>query len=151
MGSIGEVTPPEPARSLDRADSGTLATYKSWNRESAVLQLQWSKRPDGSWWLFANVAPEQLAGDGVFVIWRNGGGVKVSAVLYVGRGSLRNEFARCHRDPLFSSEGLYVTWATVHDMRMLDPIGSYLYHQLHPLWGEAVITPPIPVNLPLTA
>jgi hypothetical protein len=115
------------------------------------LELQWSKRPDASWWVFAEVAPGQLEGSGVFVIWRNGGSAKVSAVLYVGRGFLRDEFARCHRDPLFSSDGLRVTWAAVHDMRLLDPIGAYLYQQLRPIWGEAVLAAPTPVNLPLTA
>jgi hypothetical protein len=136
---------------LDPPASGSLANYKDWNREHAFVQLQWSKQPQGRWWLFADVAPAQLEGPGVFVIWRDGGGAKVSAVLYVGRGSLRDEFARCHRDPIFSSAGLYVTWATVHDMQMIDPIGAYLYQHLHPLWGEAVLAPPIPVNLPLTA
>lgn len=58
---------------------------------------------------------------------RNGSGVKVSAVLYVGRGSLRDEFARRRRDSIFRTEGLYVTWATVQDMQILDPIGAYLY------------------------
>jgi hypothetical protein len=85
------------------------------------------------------------------VIWRNGGEGRVSSVLYVGRGSLRDEFARCRRDPLFRTEGLYVTWANVHDRQMLDPIGAYLYQHLHPIWGEAVVAPPLPVNLPLTA
>src|SRR5688572_30799221 len=151
MGDIGVVTPPEAARSLDPAATGSLANSKNWKLEPAFVQLHWSKRPDGSWWRFADVAPQQLEGCGVFVIWRNGTAVKVSAVLYVGRGSLRDEFARCHRDSIFSAEGLYVTRAAVHDMRLIDPIGAYLYHQLRPLWGEAVLAPPIPVNLPLTA
>ncbi len=115
------------------------------------MHLEWSKRPDGTWWPFVEVGPGQLEGPGVFVIWRNGGATRVSAVLYVGRGYLRDEFARCHRDPIFSREGLYVTWASLHDMRMLDSVGAYLYHQLRPIWGEAVLAAPMPVNLPLTA
>ena len=145
------LTPPEPAPSLDQPGTGSLANYKEWNREPAFVQLQWLKRPDGTWWRFAEVAPTQLDGFGTFIIWRNGSGVNVSAVLYVGRGSLRDEFARCHRDPLFRAEGLYVTWATVQDMRTLDPIGAYLYQHLHPIWGEAVLATPLPVNVPLTA
>jgi hypothetical protein len=145
------ITPPEPARPLAPPGSGPLADCKDWSREPAFVQLPWSKRPDGSWWRFADVAPTQLDGPGVFVIWRNGGGAKVSAVMYVGRGSLRDEFARCHRDSIFRAEGLYVTWATVYDMRMLEPIGAYLYSQLCPIWGEAVLAPPMPVNLPLSA
>jgi hypothetical protein len=115
------------------------------------LQLQWSKRPDGSWWKFRDVAPAQLISHGVFVIWLNGSGVAVSSVLYVGRGSLHDEFARCHRDPIFRTEGLYVTWATVNEIRMLDPIAAYLYQRLRPMWGDAVYAPSMAVNLPLTA
>jgi hypothetical protein len=115
------------------------------------VQLQWSKRPDGDWYLFNDVELGQLDRHGVFVIWLNGSGVKVSAVLYVGRGDLKHEFARCRRDPLFRSTGLHVTWATVDDIRELDGIAAYLYHQLSPMWGEAVIAPSTPVNLPITA
>ena len=153
MGETGVETPPEPARSLDQPASGSLANYKNWNREPALLQLEWSKRPDGGWYLFSDVEPRQLDSSGVFVVWRNGSGVKVSSVLYVGRGSLRDEFARCHRDSLFHySRDLYVTWATIHDIRTLDAIGAYLYHQLRPMWGEVVRSvASLPVNLPITA
>jgi len=116
------------------------------------MQLQWARAADGGWWPFARVEPAHLDSYGVFVVWRNGDGDKVSVVLYIGRGSLRDEFARCHRDPLFRTEGLYVTWATVRDVRTLDPIAAYLYQHLHPLWGEAVpMASPLPVNVPLTA
>ena len=116
------------------------------------MQLQWCKASDGTWWQFDEVTPKQLDAYGVFVAWRNGSDVKVSTVLYVGRGSLRDEFARCRRDPLFRSEGVYVTWATVYDVRVLDSIAAYLYRELRPLWGEVVpLVPPLPVNLPLTA
>ena len=145
-------TPPEPARSLDRPVSGSLANYKNWNRESALPNLQWSKRTDNTWWLFSDVELGQLDGHGLFVVWLNGSGVEVSAVLYVGRGDLRYEFARCRRDPLFRTTGLYVTWAKLHDIRELDGIAAYLYHQLRPMWGEAVPSAqPVQVNLPVTA
>ena len=115
------------------------------------MQLEWSKTADGGWWAFDRVEPG-LDSHGVFVIWRNGGTQSVSAVLYVGRGLLRDEFARCRRDPLFRGEGLYVTWAPVADARMLDSVAAYLYRELRPLWGEVTpFVPPFPVNLPLTA
>lgn len=134
-----------------RAELGPFANYKNWNREPALLALEWSKRPDGSWWLFADVEPGQLRSHGVFVVWQNGNSTKPSSVFFVGRGSLRDEFARCHRDPIFRLRGLYVTWATVHDIRMLDSVAAYLYQKLAPMWGEAVFAPSMPVNLPVTA
>ena len=116
------------------------------------MQLQWSTAVDGSWWLFDHVEPARLDAYGVFVIWRSRGGENVSAVLHVGRGCLRDEFARCRRDPIFRAEGLYVTWAPVTDVQTLDGIAAYVYRELRPLWGEvAPLVPPLPVNLPLTA
>jgi hypothetical protein len=115
------------------------------------VQLQWSTTSDGNWWLFDHVMPAQLDGYGVFVIWRNGNGVKVSSVLYVGRGWLRDEFAKCRRDPIFHPDGLYVTWASVA-LPTLDGIAAYVYRELRPIWGEvAPLVRPLPVNLPLTA
>jgi hypothetical protein len=116
-----------------------------------LLELQWSKRLDGSWYPLAEVVPQQLSGEGVFVLWRNGSGAKVSVVLYVGRGFLRDEFARCLHDPLFHAQGIYMTWATVNDARILESVAAYLYQRLRPMWGEAVYAPATPVNLPLTA
>jgi hypothetical protein len=116
------------------------------------VELQWSKTLDGGWWHFARVEPWQLDGYGVFVVWRNGDAAKVPVAMYVGRGFLRDEFARTRRDPIFHMEGLYVTWASVPDMRMLDSIGAFLYRELRPIWGEVIaMVPPLPVNLPLTA
>jgi hypothetical protein len=116
------------------------------------VHLQWSKKGDGTWWHFDEVHPNELNSHGVFVCWRNGSGVKVSAVLYVGRGSLREEFAKCRRDPLFRSERVCVTWAPVPDASMLDAIAAYLYRELRPIWGEVPpVVPPIAVNLPLQA
>jgi hypothetical protein len=117
-----------------------------------LVSLQWSKRSDGTWWLFNDVELGQFEGQGVFVVWLNGTGVEVSAVLYVGRGDLKYEFARCRRDPLFRSTGLHVTWSRVADIHDLSGIGAYLYHQLLPMWGEAVHSAQtVPVNLPITA
>jgi hypothetical protein len=151
MGGIGERAPPEPAPPLDQPVSGCPATYKDWNREPTHPRLEWSKRPDAGWWLFADVGPGQLNSHGVFVVWQSGDGAKASSVLFVGRGSLRDEFARCNRDPIFRLERLYVTWATVNDARMLDSVAAYLYQRLQPLWGEAVFAPSTPVNLAFPA
>jgi hypothetical protein len=117
-----------------------------------MLQLDWYKSADGSWCRLDQVEPDMLHGYGVFIIWQNGNAAKASAVLYVGRGSLRGEFARCLRDPIFQDpHGLYVTWATVSDFKVLDEIGAYLYQRLHPTWGDVVLSStPQPVNLPIT-
>ena len=117
-----------------------------------MLTLDWHKRVDGSWCPFDDVELARLRGYGVFVLWKNGGAAKVSAVLYVGRGSLRDELARCRRDSLFhNGGGLYVTWSTV-DSHLLDPVAAYLYQQLRPIWGEVVpFVPPMVVNVPLSA
>jgi hypothetical protein len=118
----------------------------------ALLQLQWSKTDDGHWWPFERVEPFRLDSYGVFAIWRSGTSAEVSVVVYVGRGSLKDEFARCRREPVFRSAGLYVTWATVPDIRMLDSIASYVYRELRPVWGDVPpLVPPLAVNLPLTA
>jgi hypothetical protein len=135
---------------LGPAGVGLPCGLQKMESGTAFVELQWSKRPDGSWWRFADVEAAELSSTGVFVVWQNGSAAKVSSVLYVGRGFLRDQFVRCHRDPIFRLEGLYVTWAAVHDLRMLDSIASYLYQRLHPLWGEAVFAPSMAVNLPLT-
>ena len=125
--------------------------YKKWNRGFALLHLDWYKNVDGSWCRFDAVEAGLLKGTGTFVIWKNGNGDKVSAVLYVGRGSLRDEVLKCRRDPLFyRSEALYVTWTTV-DPPLLEPVAAYLYQNLRPIWGEVVPSvPPTPVNLPVS-
>ena len=117
-----------------------------------MVTLDWYKRADGRWCRFDDVEPGMLGGQGVFVIWKNGGASTVSAVLYVGRGSLRDEFVRCRRDPLYhNGAGLYVTWASVSSP-VLDAIAAYLYQRLRPIWGEVTpLVQPMPVNLPLTA
>jgi hypothetical protein len=117
------------------------------------MEVQWSKADDGRWWQWESVGPWDLDGHGVFVIWRTGSGVEISAVLYVGRGSLKDEFARCRRiSTLQNPDGLYVTWATIHDLRMVDAIAAYLHRELRPIWGEAVpVVPQVPINLPIRA
>ena len=118
-----------------------------------MLRLEWHKRADGAWFGLDDVDVGQLlSGYGLFVIWKNGNEAQVSTVLYVGRGSLRDELLRCRRDPAFRQGlGLYVTWTTA-SAEVLDPIAAYLYQQLRPLWGETVpLVAPLPVNLPLTA
>lgn len=118
-----------------------------------MLQLDWFKYADGSWCRLDVVELEPLPGYGVFVIWKNGSGANVSGVLYVGRGALRDGLAKCRRDAVFHHpDGLYVTWAAVSDLRLIDEIGAYLYQRLHPTWGDVVLSSsPLPVNLPISA
>jgi hypothetical protein len=116
------------------------------------LHLQWFKAPTGEWPALDAVDAEQLDEYGVFVIWRNGGAAKVSTVLYVGRGLLRQELARCQRDAVFrDARNLYVTWAKVDDLELIDSVAAYLYRKLRPLWGEIVLVPPQAVNAPWAA
>jgi hypothetical protein len=115
------------------------------------VQLQWFKAAGGDWPAFDQVDPEQLDQHGVFVIWRNGNAARMSAVLYVGRGSMRQELSRCQRDPVFrDGRDLCVTWAKVN-FETLDSVAAYLYQKLRPLWGEIVHVPPLAVNTPWAA
>lgn len=147
------ITPREPAQALQPPATDSLANYKNWNREPALLELDWYKKADGSWCRLDAVEREPLHGYGVFVIWKNGSGSKMSAVLYVGRGALQDGLERCRRDPIFHHpDGLYVTWASVSDLRMIDAIGAYLYQRLRPVWGDVVLSSTaLPVNLPIRA
>ena len=116
------------------------------------MQLQWFKASGGEWPAFDKVDPEQIDPYGVFVIWRNGTATKVSSVLYVGRGPIRQQLSRCQRDPVFrDSRDLRVTWAKVDDFETIDSVAAYLYQKLRPLWGEAVLVPPRAVNPPWAA
>jgi hypothetical protein len=102
------------------------------------LELHWYKHTAGHWCLLDDVDLKALeTGYGVFVIWRNGGAARVSAVLYVGRGRLQSELAECRRSPLFTSPRLRVTWAEVERPSDLDGIATYLY-QHSALWGRDV-------------
>ena len=62
----------------------------------------------------------------------------MSGVLYVGRGTLRQEIVDCRRHPVFKDSGLLVTWAKVDDTREMDSVAAYLYQRLRPIWGEVV-------------
>ena len=124
-------------------------------RIGGFLQLQWFKCAAGQWCRLGDVDLNDVDGFGVFVVWRGGDVGRASAVLYVGRGALKQEIAGCRRDPIMannSGDGLRLTWAKV-DPRDVDAVASYLYQQLRPLWGRVQHTPagPRPVNLPLTA
>jgi len=141
---------PVDARASAERPSSRLQNTKI---ESKALQLRWHQHSAGNWCLLNEVDVNTLgSGYGVFVIWRNGGAAKMSAVLYVGRGSLRSELAERRRSPLFTAARLRVTWAEVEDARDLDGVATYLYQQLRPMWGEIMSSAnPRPVNLPLTA
>ena len=142
---------------IDRVESGGVTPGPAASREQQrkagpEVHLQWFKTAGGAWPAFDEVDPEQLDPYGVFVIWRNGSAARVSTVLYVGRGALRQELARCQRDALFrDARNLYVTWAKVDDLETIDAVAAYLYQKLRPLWGEIVLVPPLAVNPPWAA
>jgi hypothetical protein len=116
------------------------------------VHLQWFKATDGTWPALDEVDAEQLDEYGVFVIWRHGDEARIPAVLYVGRGSLKQELARCQRDAVFRDRrDLHVTWAKVDDLVMIDSVAAYLYQKLRPLWGEIVLVAPQAVNSPWVA
>jgi hypothetical protein len=142
----------------DRVESRDATPEQAASRElqrprtGSEVHLQWFKGSAGNWPAFDKVDPDHLEQYGVFVIWRNGSTARVSAVLYVGRGPIRQELARCQRDTLFrDSQDLYVTWAKVDDLDMIDSVAAYLYQKLRPLWGEIVLVPPQAVNSPWAA
>jgi len=116
------------------------------------MQLFWNKCAAGRWCLLHEVSPSTVDDRGVFVIWRNGDLDQMSGVLYVGRGTLRQEIVDCRRHPVFKDSRLLVTWAKVDDVREMDSVAAYLYQRLRPIWGEVVPSAqPMPVNLPMTA
>jgi hypothetical protein len=133
-----------------------FAKEKNSSSESGgFLQLQWSKCAGGEWCRLDKLNLAEIDGFGVFVVWRAGDSGRTPAVLYVGRGALRQQLADCRRDPIMSNgnaDVLRITWAAV-DPRDVDAVAAYLYQQLRPLWGEVQRLPaaPRPVNLPLTA
>ncbi|HUQ51973.1 MAG TPA: hypothetical protein VM692_07110 [Gammaproteobacteria bacterium] len=100
-----------------------------------------------------DIEPVCVDGFGVFVVWRPGDYGRAPAVLYVGRGALRQEIADCRRDPTMNNaQGLRITWAKV-DPCDADGVAEYLYQQLRPLWGDVLRSRAAPqqVNLPMTA
>jgi hypothetical protein len=136
--SPDRMPPQAPSRELDKPKS--------------EVHLQWFKGAAGQWPAFSEVDPDRLDQYGVFVVWRNGNAARISSVLYVGRGALKQELARCQRDALFrDARHLYVTWARVDDLEMIDSIAAHLYQKLRPLWGEIVLAAPQAVNLPWAA
>ena len=148
---LGMGTTADRVDSPDAAPDAASRQPRKWESERAV-QLEWFKGAGDKWPEFAAVDPNRLDEYGVFVIWRNGSAANVSAVLYVGRGAIRREIARCQRDPVFrASRDLYVTWAKVDDLDTIDSVAAYLYQKLRPLWGEIVLVPPLAVNPPWAA
>lgn len=136
--------------SPDAAPDAASRQLHKWKPGSEV-HLEWFKGAGGEWPAFDVVDPHQHE-HGVFVIWRNGNAARVSTVLYVGRGQISQELARCQRDPIFrESRDLHVTWAKVADLETIDSVAAYLYQRLRPLWGEIVLVPPLAVNPPWAA
>jgi hypothetical protein len=146
--------PVEPDRVESRDRPSTQASSREIEKSpsGSRLHLQWFKRSGDRWPAFDEVDSGQLDQYGVFVIWRSGDAARISSVLYVGRGALGQELARCQRNAVFrDARDLYVTWAKVDDLDMIDSVAAYLYQKLRPLWGEIVLVPPQPVNAPWAA
>lgn len=137
---------------VDSPDAARDATPRQLRKSGSEVHLEWYKGAGGEWPAFEFVDSHHLDQHGVFVIWRNGNTDRVSAVLYVGRGAIRQEIARCQRDPVFrDARNLHVTWAKVDDLDSIDSVAAYLYQRLRPLWGEVVLVPPLAVNPPWAA
>jgi hypothetical protein len=148
---MGESTESDHAEPRDAAADSAARQQQKW-KPGPEVQLEWFKGPGGEWPSFQVVDVDRLDERGVFVIWRNGSSSRMSSVLYVGRGTIRHELSRCQRDPVFrEARDLYVTWAKVDDLDLLDSIAAYLYQKLRPLWGEIVLVPPLAVNPPWAA
>jgi hypothetical protein len=148
MGGDGP-TPVENRAAANTDRVSRSANYKNWN---GAMQLSWNKCSVGRWCLLHEVDLANVDYQGVFVVWRNGGLDQMSGVLYVGRGTLRQEIVDCRRHPVFKDPGLLLTWARVDHTRDLDSVAAYLYQRLRPIWGEVVPSAqPTAVNLPLTA
>ena len=142
----------ETDRVASRSAAPTSGALREQRKSGPEVLLKWFKANGGDWPVFHEVDPEQLDPYGVFVIWRNGSVARVSSVLYVGRGAIRQELSRCRRDPVFrDARDLYVTWAKVDDLDTIDSAAAYLYQKLRPLWGEIVLVPPLAVNPPWAA
>jgi len=142
----------ETDRVASRGAASPTGASREQRKSGSEVQLQWFKANGGDWPAFHEVDPEQLDPYGVFVIWRNGNVARMSSVLYVGRGAIRQELARCQRDPVFrDARDLCVTWAKVEDLETIDSAAAYLYQKLRPLWGEIVLVPPLAVNPPWAA
>jgi hypothetical protein len=145
MGGKGDAS----AETGDFMDQSRPRPYENYKNGNSGMQLSWFKVAD-DWCLLGQVDSIPVGDHGVFVIWQNGDLAHESAVLYVGRGPLAQEIARCRRDLLSHSPELNITWAVVHDVRLIDGIAAYLYQRLRPMWGEVITWgQPQSVNLPV--
>jgi len=73
---------------------------------------------------------------GVYIIWHGGSNART---VYVGKGNIKSRLIE-HRNnseiQVFSSLGLYVTWALVLPPSTRDGIEAYLAKRLDPLVGS---------------
>ncbi len=117
------------------------------------MHLDWMKC-GAAWCELARLDVSTLRGHGVYVIWRPGDpGVRASAVVRVGHGSLAASLAAHRRDPSILRHGprLLVTWAAVEAL-FSGGVEVYLVQRLSPLVGERMpFASPVEVNLPTCA
>ena len=93
----------------------------------------------------------QVAGYGVYVIWKHRARGRSSAVVRVGSGDLAACIAMDRADHTITKHGrgLRITWAKLEPLFAGD-VEVYLEQQLQPLVGERFpLSPAIEINLPM--
>ena len=102
-----------------------------------MINLTWVKSAEGKWLSFLRVNLNNVASDGVYIIWHSG---SPSKVVYVGQGDISNRLMahRSRKDIVsYSKIGeLFVTWASV-PQKDKDGVERYLADKWRPLVGDA--------------
>ena len=89
---------------------------------------------------------------GVYILWQQPN--SYSKIIYAGQGWIKHRFSTHRGDPRIvkysrSGHPLYVAWAEVPDINLVDGIENYIHDSLNPL--EVRLSPranPVLVNLP---
>ena len=115
------------------------------------MQLNWIKCQNDVWCKlnFVNLDHEHFNNrHGIYIIWHGG---PHPAVVYIGRGNIKNRLAEHRNDQRiqrYASLDLYVTWAMV-GVQHRDGIEAYLASFWRPIVGERYSSAsPIVVNSP---
>lgn len=115
------------------------------------MQLNWMKCQGEVWCKLGtvNLDHQHFHGiSGVYIIWHGG---EVPATVYVGTGAIRECLRQRRIDPQiqqYSSQGLYVTWASVSQI-FQSGVQASLVNRLRPKVSSGThLSQPIEVNLP---
>ena len=117
----------------------------------ASLYLKWAKPDRGKWHFLDSLDLTQVAGYGVYVIWKRRARGRSSAAVRVGSGDLAACIAMDRADLTIANHGrgLRITWAKLEPLFAGD-VEVYLAQQLRPLVGERFpLSPAIEINLPM--